>query len=333
MIIRNTNQIKVFNTHVVRGALTPRTPLTIGRIVRSTHLSVPTVTRIVDEMVESRELLIYPEEVITGGRRARQYVLNADFAYTLCIYFERKVIWTELTNVIGDVTDRGEVAVEELSHVGEIDRIVAGYAAKYPALKAVSIGVPAWVDRDRLKAIKAYPSFTDVNFRELIQQKYQLPCHVTNDLKAIVRGYYNTHFAGQKTSLCCFHLSSSGPGTGLIVDGKLLPGFVGFAGEVGYLPVGSTTLHQALGPDSDEKSRVRAAAAAVAALITLINPQYFLFCTHGRRLGPVKKIIDLCREKLPAEALPQFIESEEYHLYYLKGLRQIGRDMIFGPVV
>ncbi len=328
MIIRNTNQIKRFNTDSVRAVLSGKTGTTIARVVRQTKLSVPTVSRIIDELVASGEVFSCPEEVITGGRRAKQYMLNAQFTYTLCIYFDQNVIWYELSDAISDLVEQGEIAVENFAHPQLIDELVGRIAKAYANLKAVSIGVPAWVDHDELKAIVAYPGFETVNFRTLIGDKYKLPCRITNDLKAIVTGYYNSHFADRKTSLCCFYQSCSGPGTGLMVNGQLLPGFAGFAGEVGYLPVGGANLHDALLPTRDYASRTRAAAAAVISLITLINPEYLLFCTYGKRLPKTADIIAVCREMLPEAALPQFIETEDYHLYYLKGLRRIGRDLI-----
>ncbi len=328
MIIRSTNQIKEFNTDAVRAALNGFSGATIAEVVRATRLSVPTVSRIIDEMVASGEALNCPEEVATGGRRARQYLLNAAYSYALCMYFDQNVLWYELSDATGGAVEEGELPVKDFSHPAVMDALVERMWRQYPALKAVSIGAPAWVDHDEFKAIMEYPGFDRLNFRTLIGDKYRLPCRVTNDLKAIVTGYYSTHFAERKVSLCCFYQSCSGPGTGLVVNGRLMPGFAGFAGEIGYLPVGSGNLHDALLPENDYESRTRAAATAVIALITLLNPEYLLFCTYGGRLPAVADIVRICRERLPEASLPEFIETNDYHLYYLKGLRSIASRLI-----
>ncbi len=328
--ISNTNQIKKANTDAVRRVLRSGNGVTIAEIVQATHLSVPTVSRIIEEMVASGEVLNCPEEVATGGRRARQYRLNGAFRYILCVYFDRHQIWYNLCNAVGYSTEKGELPVEDYRHPELIDSLVRQMQQDYPALRAVSIGVPAWVINDELQVIHEYPGFDRVDFHTQIEQRYHLPCRVTNDLKAIAAGYYSSHFPDRRISLCCFYLSDSGPGAGLIVDGKLFPGMAGFAGEIGFIPVGDGKNVKKLlqSSDSTMAERTAAAAAATVALVSLLNPEYLLFCTHGDRLPPVRDIVAECRRLLPEKALPQFIETADYHTYFLKGLHSIALPLV-----
>ena len=155
--IFNTNQIKKANTDAVRRVLRSGNGVTIAEIVQATHLSVPTVSRIIEEMVASGEVLNCPEEVATGGRRARQYRLNGAFRYILCVYFDRHQIWYNLCNAVGYSTEKGELPVEDYRHPELIDSLVRQMQQDYPALRAVSIGVPAWVINDELQVIHEYP--------------------------------------------------------------------------------------------------------------------------------------------------------------------------------
>ena len=327
MVISNTNQIKKANTAAVRKVLNGEHGTTIAEIVRGTGLSVPTVSRIIEEMISRSEALSCPEEIATGGRRARQYRLNGSYCYLLCIYFNRKTLWYDLCDAVGNSVNAEEIAVCGDDHSNTIHQLIHRIQEEYPALRAVSIGVPAWVDHDELRLIHEYPGFDLHNFRREIEKKFHLPCRITNDLKAIAAGYYSSHFPDKKISLCCIYLSDSGPGAGVIVNGSLLPGKAGFAGEIGYLPFGKGTLRDALTPEMPDSIRKEAATAAAMAMITLLNPDYLLFCTYGGRMPPVREIVADCRKKLPEEALPQFIETDDYHHYFLSGLRSIAEKI------
>ena len=330
MVISNTNQIKKANTDAVRRTLRHGGGITIAEIVQATRLSVPTVSRIIDDMVSAGEVLNCPEEVATGGRRARQYRLNSAFSYILCVYFDRHQVWYTLCDAVGRAAEKGEIKVADYTHPDVIDQLVRTMQGEYPALRAVSIGVPAWVVNDELQVIHEYPGFDRIDFHALIERRYHLPCRVTNDLKAIAAGYYSSHFPDRRISLCCVYLSDSGPGAGLIVDGKLLPGVAGFAGEIGFLPAGDgrTVMEVLQSPKSTAAERVAAMAAASVALISLLNPDYLLFCTYGGRLPAVRDIVTACRRRLPEKALPQFIETADYHTYFLNGLRSIVTPLV-----
>lgn len=54
-------------------------------LARLTHLSFPTVSRIVDEMVERGEAQEIGTAASTGGRCAMQYRLNPQYRLVLCL--------------------------------------------------------------------------------------------------------------------------------------------------------------------------------------------------------------------------------------------------------
>ena len=120
MVISNTNQIKKANTDAVRKVLNGERGTTIAEIVRATGLSVPTVSRIIEEMIARSEALSCPEEIATGGRRARQYRLNGSYCYLLCIYFNRTMLWYDLSDAVGNSVDAGEIAIAGEDHTDSI---------------------------------------------------------------------------------------------------------------------------------------------------------------------------------------------------------------------
>ena len=103
-----------------------------------------------------------------------------------------------------------------------------------PLIRAVGIGVPGIVHRGivsrcDIRALQGVPLV------ERVQNRFGLATIVENDMNITAYGYYQKH-AQELDSLAVVILpKGNGPGTGIIVDGKILRGHSGFPGEVHYL--------------------------------------------------------------------------------------------------
>ena len=84
----DTGKLKRENTALLRQAMQHGSA---GKndLARLTHLSFPTVSRIVDEMVERGEAQEIGTAASTGGRCAMQYRLNPQYRLFLCLRLEQ----------------------------------------------------------------------------------------------------------------------------------------------------------------------------------------------------------------------------------------------------
>lgn len=87
----DTGKLKRENTALLRQAMQHGSA---GKndLARLTHLSFPTVSRIVDEMVERGEAQEIGTAASTGGRCAMQYRLNAQYRLFLCLRLEQDTL-------------------------------------------------------------------------------------------------------------------------------------------------------------------------------------------------------------------------------------------------
>jgi glucokinase len=107
-------------------------------------------------------------------------------------------------------------------------------------VQAVGIGMPGLVDVDRgvLKASAGahVADFHDIALAERITAKTGLPAFIDNDVNAHALGEWR--FGPGRGSASCVVLAvGTGLGGGIIVDGRLVRGRSGFAGEFGHVPI------------------------------------------------------------------------------------------------
>lgn len=82
------------------------------------------------------------------------------------------------------------------------------------------------------------PGYTGTQLKKSVEENFNLPCAVINDVNAACYGEFWKGFpeGGKPDSLVCLTIGT-GVGGGVIIHNKLYTGFSDMAGEVGYLPL------------------------------------------------------------------------------------------------
>lgn len=101
----------------------------------------------------------------------------------------------------------------------------------------ICISTAGMVDCEKgsiLYASDLIPEYTGTEIKKEIEQKFNIPCEVENDVNcAGLAEYYNGASKGSKISVCM--TVGTGIGGALIIDGKIVHGFCGSACEIGYM--------------------------------------------------------------------------------------------------
>lgn len=147
------------------------------------------------------------------------------------------------TNLRIGVVDRNGAVVAERRDPAprEFDSFIAAIGSYVDELAAahefaaVGIGVAGLIDRDgeRVHYAPNLPMFTDAPLRDALVERLRRPVVVDNDANAAAWGEY-CHGAARGARHALVITLGTGVGGGIIVDGRLLRGAHGFAGEVGH---------------------------------------------------------------------------------------------------
>lgn len=80
------------------------------------------------------------------------------------------------------------------------------------------------------------PNYTGVEVKKILEEEFNLPCSVENDVNCAALGEFFGGAGKGKSSMACLTIGT-GIGGALIIDGKILHGFSNSAGEIGYMLV------------------------------------------------------------------------------------------------
>ena len=142
---------------------------------------------------------------------------------------------------IGVVDAAGAILAEIRAPApSEVDALVHAIGAQADVLipaheiRAVGVGTAGMIDHDgAVRYAPNLPMFVDVPLRALLAERLAAPVLVDNDANAAAWGEH-CHGAARGVSHALVITLGTGVGGGVIVDGRLVRGAHGFAGEVGH---------------------------------------------------------------------------------------------------
>nr|WP_242994779.1 winged helix-turn-helix domain-containing protein [Butyricicoccus sp. OM06-6AC] len=157
----DTGKLKRENTALLRQAMQNGSA---GKndLARLTHLSFPTVSRIVDEMVECGEAQEIGTAASTGGRCAMQYRLNPQYRLFLCLRLEQDTLHWFVCDLDGTPLEQEQQTcsgdVREL-----LDTLLMRVRARYPRLAAVVLGFAGTMHNGIVTESFGYPELRGVS--------------------------------------------------------------------------------------------------------------------------------------------------------------------------
>jgi glucokinase len=118
------------------------------------------------------------------------------------------------------------------------ERALEGASIGIDRISAVGVGAPGLADTEGgiLFTSPNLPGWKDVPLRDILQEKFRKRSFLINDGNAAALGEY--YFGAAKgTSHFIYVTISTGIGGGIVVDGKVLLGSKGMAGEIGHMTI------------------------------------------------------------------------------------------------
>ena len=241
LFINKLNKIKVL------GLIRETGPVSRADIVKRTGLSAPTVTRIVDGLIHDEKLVA---EVgmgsSSGGRPPLLVKFNSEQNYVIGIDLGATFTRGALSNLDGKFINEIKIPtklesgfdaiMEDLSDL--IHRLSNGNSkVKKQRIFGVGIAVAGLINR-RKNLVEYSPDFDwyNVDIANALGKSIEFPVIFDNVTRLMALGGLS-YGAGQKLqNFICVNVGY-GIGAGIIVDGKLLMGADGFAGEFGHITV------------------------------------------------------------------------------------------------
>jgi glucokinase-like ROK family protein len=205
-------------------------------------VSIPTITKLVGELISEGFVLDFGKQGTNGGRRPNVYGLNPDAAYFVGVDINKDNLSLGVINFKGELKEysgKKEFILDNtFDSLDSLCIIINSFIEKLPITKdkIVSIGINI---SGRVNSETGYSySFYFLGEKPLsmlIEERLDCPVFIENDSRAMTYGEYMSGQDAQVQNMLYIN-ASWGLGIGIIINGKLYYGKSGFSGEYGHFP-------------------------------------------------------------------------------------------------
>ena len=216
----------------------------IADLSREINTSVPTVTKIIGELIDEGYMMDMGKVGTSGGRRPSIFGLNAAAGYFIGVDIARQHFHLCITDFKGDtvnfIPDIEFILEARADSFKALCRMVKETvaAADIPWEKVLSVGVSlsGRVNPEEGYSMSYFMS-DDLPLNAIFEKDFNVPVSIENDSRAMTYGEYlaGDHPVDAKNMLAVN--LSWGLGMGMILDGRLYYGKSGFSGEIGHVPL------------------------------------------------------------------------------------------------
>lgn len=316
-LINNTARVKQTNMELIRTALKHLGKATRTDIAKSTDLSIATCGNLLAELVKNGEVLESDLDNNRGGRPARTYLYNKNYSLVLGIALHKDKDINYLRYIIANLF--GEVLEDKsftYNHSLTMDTIISHIDIlidKWPSIKAISIGIPGYTDKNGLILNNDITELNNVPIVKLLNTKYDLNVSVSSSPQFTAYGYYTNHTElHQKPFVTLLAPEDHPVGAGIIINDTIYKGFTNLAGEIGYASIWNDST----------SSYVASIEHTISSIITIIGPCKLLLTGNGISQDIFNQTIKSLSEKFPKEFLPEFEFKADATDDYISGVIQ-----------
>lgn len=330
--MKDTSEIKRSNQQLVR-----RTLHTLGQgtkldVSNASGLSVATCNTILNQL--EADGAVYTQDIRSPqvGRKAKVYTLNYNYRYYLCMYFtisgnDQHICWS-VVNMAGSTVEEEKKQYEQIT-LDLITSHIKDLTDRFPSICCISLGIPGFAKDGHILHCDI-TSLTGVSITSCLENIFQIPVSVENDLHMMTYGCYQTEYvkqtdpSGHILAMMLFQKHIC-PGAGVVAGGKILKGMSNFSGEISFLPYDESRKQQEQA--MTEELYLPWAAKAAAAVITVLNPSIIVLTGSITKEADCRSLKELCRKYIPEEHLPEFVYVKNHHQYYVYGLFSMAREL------
>ena len=236
--------VREINLSIILNALRDQSPRSRASLASGTGLNKTTVSSLVQQLIDGHFVSeVGVEKSDEGGRPGRLLELNpaagtiigaeigVDFILVLVTDFAAQVLWRQEERT---VHDSGQEAI--LSRTLDlISAAIAHTAGAEGEVLGLGLGVPGLVDvASGTLLFGPNLGWRNVRLREQLAAAFSFPVYVDNEANMATLG--ENYFGVARGAKSVLYVSAGvGLGGGIVLDGRVLPGAVGFAGEVGHM--------------------------------------------------------------------------------------------------
>lgn len=231
----NQVKIKILKFYISNGNST------IIDLSKDLNLSVPTTTKLINEMCDDGYVKEYGKLETSEGRHPNLYGVNPEAGYFVGVDINHSTLNIGLMNFQGDLVDlrmndpykfrNNPDGLEELSvHVTDFINKLDIDKGK---ILNVNFNISGRVNPDTGYSYSIF-NFSEIPLTKVLSDAIGYPVNIDNDSRAMAYGEYMQGCVKGERNVLFINISW-GLGIGIVIDGNLYKGKSGFSGEIGHI--------------------------------------------------------------------------------------------------
>lgn len=215
---------------------------TLAKLTKQLHISIPTITKLVNELVDEKIVMDNGKIETPGGRRPNIFGLANSAIYFAGVDIGREKINYVITDLKNNIIiSETEYDFELHDNAKTLERICSGIenfikncGIETNKILGMGVCIAGRVNPNTGRSYKYFTS-TEEPIREIIEKRAGVRVLIENDTRAWSYAEYFSGNVKDAKNMIYLYLGR-GVGIGIIMDGKLYYGKSGFAGEFGHTP-------------------------------------------------------------------------------------------------
>ena len=243
----NAETIQEINRSLVLRELIDNDMCNRAQIAYKTGLTQAAVSKIIAPLVEKEIIKEVSLMVGKKGRRSIGLCLNASRFFVIAVKISRSSYTIGLFDIKGMlITSKTESLLNDMASgdaresINRIKKNIKQYVDTFNNIFAIGISIPGpYLNHEgRLILMSGYPGWEEVNLLDEFSSSFSIPVYIEHDANASAIAEWKYGGYGLREEGVLVHiLASEGIGAGVVVNGKVLEGGHGIAGEVGHMSI------------------------------------------------------------------------------------------------
>lgn len=239
----NVELKKIFQKNSIIEYLYRQGPTSNPEIARYTKMSSPTITKLIQELIDLDIIHDMGIGESIGGRKPNLYGINPNARYIIGVDVDCRMVKmgifnlaneavSEIITYFGNVKDKN-LMFEELFR--RLDELIQNSDIKKEKILGIGLSIPGLINS------KTGQTYMDIHIHnktlvELFEERYELTTIIDSDSRVMAIGEQAFGYAKNKKDVLCLNICD-GIGLGMILNGIVYRGKSGLAGEFGHINV------------------------------------------------------------------------------------------------
>ncbi len=214
---------------------------TIADLCIPIGVSIPTITRIMQELKDEGWVTELGTGESRGGRRPVYFGLNPGARFIVGIEITSKYLRINIFDLKNRPVAKTVEKETELKNTkvflevlkAEVEALISRQNINKSKILGAGISIPGLIDV-KTGTSYSYPSLGEKPLYQVFEKLLGIPAYIEHDTKVMALGESWFGLAKNRSNVLCLNVGA-GIGLGMIIQGQLYQGHSGFSGEFGHI--------------------------------------------------------------------------------------------------